>query len=486
MLTKRRQGGIALITALFALMLLTGMGLGLLYMTDSETAVNSNYRSSEVAFYAAQAGMEEARDRMRSTFGANALVLPTVMPTAGGGVLYVVNPAGAEVVQPWNTANAYFDDHLCHEGYPGLGLADPGQGIACGVSPGGAGWYATANSVAPGTGTPDAISYKWVRVALKSNGTAAPFYVNGSNNAATLGAQVCWNGQNEQLLAGAATCSAMCPTCKPVYALTSLAVTQTGARRMLQGEYTQLQLPPLPSALTFDGPNASYSAPNSSNFVVNGTDQRSCGGNIAAPLPAVGGTDGPSVTTIDSAIPNNRNNNYTGSGGSTPDVENVNSTLDPTWQSPQKMQELISVITNASNNVYTGSQTNIDLGSSANPQITVVKGDLTMTGTTTGAGLLLVTGTLTMSGNSSYNGLILVLGQGVFISSGGGSGSFNGALLIAKIYDSSGNLLPSNGSPIVSWAGGGGNGIKYDSCWTNNLPNGFYYTRLSFHDVLEQ
>ena len=52
------------------------------------------------------------------------------------------------------------------------------------------------------------------------------------------------------------------------------------------------------------------------------------------------------------------------------------------------------------------------MGSASNPQITVVNGDLTLSGNNTGYGILVVTGTLTFSGNNGWRGIVLVVGQG--------------------------------------------------------------------------
>jgi hypothetical protein len=135
-------------------------------------------------------------------------------------------------------------------------------------------------------------------------------------------------------------------------------------------------------------------------------------------------------------------------------------------------------------NVYTTPQTNINIGSESTPQITFVDGNLTMTGATRGGGILVVTGTLTMSGNSGFYGIILVVGQGTFVANGGGNGQYNGAMLIAKTRDSSGNVLSSMGNPIVDWSGGGGNGIQYDGCAINNVQQGLGFKTMASRELM--
>ncbi len=112
------ERGIALVMALIALLIVTSVGLSMMYMANTETSVNGNYRDEQTAYYAAKAGLEEARDRMRSTAGSGITLsarLPTALPGAAGGVLYILNPTGSETVAPWSTSNPYFDEEICKE-----------------------------------------------------------------------------------------------------------------------------------------------------------------------------------------------------------------------------------------------------------------------------------------------------------------------------------------------------------------------------------
>src|ERR1051326_4358084 len=116
---RNSQSGVALLLCMFALILVSAIGLGLMFMSDVETNINSNYRSSQQAYYAARAGLEAMRDRMR--YGvANGITAPTTMPSSSStaGVIYILNADGSgTAVQPWNASNKYFDDELCHESF---------------------------------------------------------------------------------------------------------------------------------------------------------------------------------------------------------------------------------------------------------------------------------------------------------------------------------------------------------------------------------
>jgi hypothetical protein len=76
---------------------------------------------------------------------------------------------------------------------------------------------------------------------------------------------------------------------------------------------------------------------------------------------------------------------------------------------------------------------------------------------------------------------VFVVGDGIASLGGGGNGQIIGTCLIAKIYPSPlahspADLLPSLGSPNVTWNGGGGNGIQFDHCWSTNLMSAIPWT----------
>jgi len=262
---RRNQGhghkerGIALITVLLALLLLTAIALGAMYMTNMETGINANFRTQQVAYFAARAGLEETRVRMMKADPNSlyALISPgapwdtgmvrgplTFVPTgANGAILYVLNEGNQPgSVQPWNIANAYVDDELCHDGYtlPGLQAQNSiDYSVRCTTVPVGNAWYRTAVSTAPWNGTAAALTWKWARVALKLNGSQQNYPVDGTK---PLTSSVCFNAANEVVLAPpkVAQCQEVPdPTVlstNPVFLVTVLAVTPSGARRMVQAE----------------------------------------------------------------------------------------------------------------------------------------------------------------------------------------------------------------------------------------------------------
>jgi len=227
--TKRHQEkGSSLLLAILALLLLSAIAAGMAFMSGTETKINANFKAEEAAYFAARAGIEEVRDRMlpANPNTINAL-LPTLPPTAATNILYVLNGATAADIK--NSSSPYYDDDLCHE-YTLTGMTQVTTPTRCTTQPTGY-TFVTTPSVAP-----YALDYKWIRISQKVNGSA-PYKVD-SAQANTK--QICWNGASETILpVGTTYCTGTNPVSNPVYLLTALAVTSTGARRLVQEEIAQ-------------------------------------------------------------------------------------------------------------------------------------------------------------------------------------------------------------------------------------------------------
>jgi len=524
------EGGIALLVALFTLLLLTAIGAGLILLTTTDVNVSSNFRDEQTAFFAAKAGMEEVRDRFRSTASntfnpaGSATLLPTVVMGQTKGVLYVTNPLNGETDTPWalpgTAGTAYPDDEICSE-MTTMGAACAGNPVAV---PAGSPWYTTqsaSTSYAPTSGS--VLPWKWVRVNLKTNltssGTSSSSAVDGIT--AHTNWPVCWGGTTEEAYDPTlyASCSAAYgPMAEPVYVMTALAVTPSGSRRMVQAEASATTFPSLPGAMTLDGSGPTYSAPSSNAFTVTGNDQsgpQSSNPNAPPGCPsgqpaqyALGGFDANSVSGkngLDSDV-SKRPASYTGAGG-TPSIGNVGpppgSNALGNLATVGGLEALVNAVTNAASpaNVYgsnpSGGITNPGtVGCSTcspvvpfSPVINVVQGDITLAGGWSGAGILLVEGTLTLKGNPGYDGLILVIGKGDIEKSGGGNGTVDGAILVANLYNSASPpvLLPGSsapGTPTINWNGGGNATIQYDSCWSTAMSGSLAYKVVAVRELM--
>ncbi len=63
-ITRNRERGVALLLVLLTLLVLSALTAALVAMSSTETTVNANYRSEEMAFFASRAGLYEVTDRM--------------------------------------------------------------------------------------------------------------------------------------------------------------------------------------------------------------------------------------------------------------------------------------------------------------------------------------------------------------------------------------------------------------------------------------
>src|SRR5262249_47130627 len=286
----KQERGIAMLVALLSLVLLAAIGMGLMFMADTENSVNNNYRDSQKAYFAARAGAENVRLHIVSNPALGREVLNLTMPGAvplGGGMIYVLNPTGGEAVDPTTATgntiatNPYLDDQLCWEQFGGINVTG-GTGGACGnngqtltqllqvATP----FKPLTLPVSPGVGGPDALPYKWGRVTNKQNLMGA---INKKVDPAQAdGLQVCWDGAKENVIALGQTCDAQIPTMMPVWELTSLAVTprvgqSPGSRRMVQMEVS------LNPALIPPAPISTQAPVNlQGSFILNAYDTSSC------------------------------------------------------------------------------------------------------------------------------------------------------------------------------------------------------------------
>jgi hypothetical protein len=264
----QKERGMALLLALFALLLLSAIGLGMVLASYTETRVDTNYSGSLRSYYSARSGLEEVRDRISfpyttATPTGLADKLPQDIAGNASGVLYVLNPAGGEIVDPTDPASPYFDDQLCHDYSSGVAATD----TKCTVLPGTPNWRLPWQYSAA-TATP--LGYKWTRITLKTNRIAAPYYVDGDGTSAALDTRVCWDGKTEQLTPGTTYPACDANGMQQVYMLTSLAATAqagglNGSRRLLRSEVVAPSIRP-PGAVTMEVASSTSSNPITATF----------------------------------------------------------------------------------------------------------------------------------------------------------------------------------------------------------------------------
>lgn len=482
---RRSEDGIALLIAIFVLLLISVVAIALLVSSGTETALGANYRSSSSVYYAALAGLEEARGRLLpknpNYFGASVIAPGTTFPI--GQTLYVINRLPSESVVPWDSSNLYYDNEYQSE---------------FGVPASSASWQSVYsvwdNNV---QGIPGPI-FKWVRINAV---TEASLYIDvnysGTYNSTRPiffdPAHLDSHGNPWPSLI-----SLFSPpsTAGQALEITALAYSPNGSQKLLQYLVAPIAFNlNFPSALTMDGNDVTFSVPNSSSFWVEGNDQFGVGACTpgATPVAGVGysNSSDSSQSNITTAIPSANDTHYMGLGGTTPNVNYVGAGLAANLQTVSGLDSLVQTITQNADVVINGPATQGDMPaamSSTNPMTVVVNGDLTFNGWHgTGYGILLVTGQFTYDPDASWDGIVLVIGKGIIYSHQGGTGQFIGAMLLATTVDGSNNPLPPAsplGSPSFNFTpGAGSDGVYFSSCWVKYVQPPVTYKVLSFHEI---
>ena len=507
---RRSEKGIALLIAIFVLLLISVVAIALLVSSGTETALGTNYRASSTVYYAALAGLEEARGRLLpknpNYFGASIVSPATQFPL--GQTLYVINRLPGDNIVPWDPGNTYYDKEYQSEFNQAASSAS---------------WQSVSSvwDESP-LGFPGPV-YKWVRITaateqslyldVDSDGAydhAIPIYYNPT--------QVDSHGNPAPSLIKTLSPPA---TAVQVLQITALAYLPNGSQKLLQYVVAPMGQNNLsfPAALTLNGPNVGnspltpFSLPYGGQFYIDGTDTHfnstSSGCVLSAnmspnPVRSIGySSNDTSKTNIVNMIGFN-GGEYTGLGYTSPSNPSVFYVGNPPPPGPptiasnmQTLAELNSLVTSisaAADLTLPGGLTQSDSNnlfpagmSATNPVTVVVNGDFTEnTWSGTGYGVLLVTGNFTYDDSSTWNGIILVIGKGIFTVPGAqNTGQINGAVFVASTLDSSGNPLSSLGSPTFNYSvhTSGNYGIYYSSCWVQYVQSPGKYQVLSFHEI---
>src|SRR5258708_1996426 len=334
---RRKESGIALLISIFVLLLISVVAIAMIVASGTETSLAGNYRSSPNVDFAALARLEEARGRLLRNspdyvLKADANFLPPPgTPLAIGDVRYILNPNPALNENMGNVLTTYPDNEYATEFGAG---PTPSRPPIASVSP---------NNAQGIPGPP----FKWVRINAVSEislklADTYPF-LDGRQDPTPLyyddGRHL--NDTNSG---------------RQVFEITALAVLPNASGQSSQKIVQYLvapipiTLPPFLAALTLSGRPGNdpvFQPPANNNvYAVKGDGDQDCNGN---PLPSKvavgiygdysGGSSATAITNIKNGIPSAAKSNYTGSGGSLPDVEDLN-----TFQTPSQLDAIVQTI----------------------------------------------------------------------------------------------------------------------------------------------
>lgn len=481
---RNKERGVAMLIAMLAIVLLAIIGLGFMFMADIENNVNTSYKQSEKAYFASRAGLENVRLLLvppdpKTNLGAGPLYnqaenLTMPLIAANTGVMYVENPNGAgDVINPTTAAgntvaqNPTLDDELCQERFGGLLLgAPPAAGAPCEAAgapglPAVTTYFTPVNGLTMNANSASALPFKWVRLTNKQNLMPTGQFVDGTQPNPSL--QVCWDGFTQRVIPVGNTCdgtpSVATQSMRPVWLLTSLAVTKAGARRVTQMEIANSP-PTVPNApIATQAPvklQGSYvlnsydfctCTCNSSGSGSNATT--SCGGAGCYSSAYAVETQG-DVTVVGNSTPvSGQPNPYL--TGVKPWPFDINQLIDqykqqassPSWSTgctgtqdfnstpPQYLN--CGTQTNQQFGTYPTSLPNSEPSPGSYTSVTeYIPGSVKLTAAATGSGILIVDGDLEINGGLNWYGLVLVRGKVSFTGGAGSNVNLYGSILAGE------------------------------------------------------
>jgi hypothetical protein len=441
-------------------------------------------------------------------------------------VIYVKNPAVGEVIDPTILSgvtladNPYLDDELCKEQYGLMNLGIPGSGPCSGSQLTSSAAYYTSpttlnNTDIPGLNGANALAFKWVRITNKQNLMGA---LNQTvDGTAQNGLQVCWDGTTERTIPVGATCAATASptsaTMRPVWLLTSLAVTpkvgqNPGSRRMVQMEVA------LNPPLITPAPISTQAPVNlQGSFVLDAYDSCTCTCTSLDKKGNVIFTDCPSKPGCRStahAVYTAGTVSVTGGAGQTSTSYGSDPTKDASQQNvnpwPYNIDDLIrqykagaqspgwaSSCTGTANFFATppsylncGTQTSQTFGTypsglpvepiSVDSVTEYIPGSVKLTSAANGSGILIIDGDLEVNGGLNWYGLVLVRGKVSFTGGAGQSVNLYGSILAGEDVNATDQAATDNF--------GGSINFHYDVCALDKFGSTRPPRLLATHELM--
>jgi len=368
--------------AVFVLVLLTGMGTALLFLSRNESKMGQASLRLKKAFYLAESGIEDARVTLFQV-NTDDDFNNELIDAAGDNGTFDLDPAALAVV--------YAPDGTV-TGLQGSGDDAPLRPLTELTTPDGTGWYATFL-------TNDAIDA--ANPLTDSNGRVVLTAVGAGRDRST-------------------------------------EVVQAILR-------PYIPLPPVPAAaLTLLGPDPSFDNGTSNAQTHTGNDCGEAGGSFAPIVGTVGGPAADGVRgdmhrpekfsagpAPEWAGPDTIGDLTDDSGGIVGDAGN--GTIDPIWTDCAALADLMENLAFNADYYCDSDLAACEIPGWAANSIVFIDGDLAGTPAGTYTGILAITGTLTYNGNTGWDGAILAIGEGSIDRSGGGGGTPSGGVVVANI-----------------------------------------------------
>ena len=466
---RRDERGIALMVSMFALLILTLIGLAMLTRATTEVLINDNFKRSKSTFLAAEAGTEEARFRLTPAAAANRI--DTLFPDDGTESTKVVYIRANTSIVPidQNSSNRYRDsEYAIIRTRNSSGSQTSTTSTLYGNAP----TYLT--SIITGT-----VPFSWVKITRKTETLAGQNVdsLSTNQNFPVFFGSLDINGKISQYVRDAVNAlTHIREHSNPVYLITTMSLDATGAQRKIQTEL--VVMPPVEAKAAVDSyQNVDFQG----TLDIDGHDECHPGDDNYT----VYGVNSPG--TID-----NPNGSQEVTGLENPLSPPGSPSLCPGCPFNHDVPELINRLkthpmfqpitaagATCSGTPLSCSQQNAQLGTppstpggpGGTPKFYYSPGDLHLSGNgSLGYGILVVDGDIEFNGGIYFEGIIIA--KGTFNFTGGGADSINirGAIIAGdSINDTTTDL-------------GGSIDVQYNSCSIANIFTQMPITRLTFKD----
>lgn len=384
-ISVEKQDGSALVLAIFTLVLLTGMGTALLFLSQHEARMAQASLRAKKAFFLAEAGLEDGRGTLFALNGENPFS-DDLDTTAGADDEIDFDAAAIEAV---------YDGDGNVTGFTGFDDDVPLRPLTAFSSSSDPGWYIA-------------------------------FLTNDPLETATNKTD-----GNDRVM------------------ITGVGAGRDRSLEVVQAIIEPFQpLPPVPpAAITMLGEDPVFDNGSSGAQSHTGSDCGIPGGPFAPIVGTISSSANDAVQQVvednrpEAFTSGSGSPPYEGPGT----IGNLNDpldpivaaaghgTIDPMWTDCQALKEMVEGL--ALRSFY---YCNTDVESCSFPvttpdSIVFVDGDLTSGPGSANSGVLVVTGHLTYHGNTEWNGIVMVIGEGSILRNGGGNGNPSGAMIVANI-----------------------------------------------------